>query len=153
MATKQIRLLLLFLTCLSGPGLLFTPSKPVFAASKVISLPRKTITLAAGQTRQLKVKNTKKKITWKSIKSKLATISKKGKLVAKRKGYTTITARIGKKKFTCKVKVTARIKKKTTNATTSETATTQTVIQNTTEKEIPTENPDTKDNGWTPGWY
>ena len=45
------------------------------------------------------------KVVWKSSKKKVATVSKKGKVKAKKPGKTTITAKVGKKKYKCKVVV------------------------------------------------
>jgi len=47
----------------------------------------------------------RKKPKWSSSKKSVATVSKKGKVVAKKAGSATITAKIGKKKYKCKVKV------------------------------------------------
>ena len=74
------------------------------AASKM-KLNYKKVTLNVGKTRRLKVKGTKKKVKWKSSKKSVATVSKKGVVKAKKKGTTTITAQIGKKKLRCKVVV------------------------------------------------
>ena len=50
------------------------------------SLSQKKITLKVGKTKKLKVKNLKKKakVTWKSSKKKVATVSKKGVVKAKK---------------------------------------------------------------------
>ena len=90
-------------------------------------------------TKQLKVKNTRKKVTWKSSRPKIATVTKTGKIKAKRKGTSIITATVGKKKLRCTVKVIAKKKTSTTTATTEQQPD---VMEQT-----------TKDDGWTPGWY
>ena len=82
---------------------------PVSAASKIN---KKKATLKVGQTLQLKVTGTKGKVKWKSSKKSVATVSSKGRVKAKKKGSATITAKVGKKKYTCKVTV----KKPTTNS-------------------------------------
>lgn len=73
---------------------------------------KKSLNLTVGKSATLKVKNLtkkqKKKLKWSSSKKKVATVSKKGKVVAKKAGKTTITAKTGKKKFTCKVVVAAK---------------------------------------------
>lgn len=46
-----------------------------------------------------------KKIKWTSSKKSVATVNNKGVVVAKKKGVATITAKIGKKKYKCKVTV------------------------------------------------
>ena len=82
---------------------------PVSAAGKIN---KKKATLKVGQTLQLKVTGTKGKVKWKSSKKSVATVSSKGRVKAKKKGYATITAKVGKKKYTCKVTV----KKPATNS-------------------------------------
>lgn len=75
----------------------------VEAASVKIS--QKKLTLIKGQSKTLKIKGSRKKVTWSTSKKKVATVSKKGKVTAKGKGTATITAKIGKKKYTCRVTV------------------------------------------------
>ena len=70
-----------------------------------IKLNKKTATIKVGKTVKLKVKGTKKKVKWSSSKKKVATVSKKGVVKGKKAGKTTITAKVGKKKLKCKVKV------------------------------------------------
>lgn len=82
---------------------------PVSAAGKIN---KKKATLKVGQTLQLKVTGTKGKVKWKSSKKSVATVSSKGRVKAKKKGSATITAKVGKKKYTCKVTV----KKPATNS-------------------------------------
>ncbi len=81
----------------------------VEAASKV-KLNKKKITLYVGKTTTLKVKGTKKKVKWSSSKKSVATVSSKGKVKAKKKGTTTITAKVGGKKYKCKVTVKKAVK-------------------------------------------
>lgn len=76
----------------------------VQAASKV-KLNKSKASLVKGQSIQLKVQGTKKKVKWTSSKKSIATVSAKGKVTAKRKGKVTITAKIGKRKYTCKITV------------------------------------------------
>lgn len=75
-----------------------------------ISLNKRSVILAKkGKTFQLKVTLTpvtsQQKITYKSSNSKVATVSSKGKITARKKGTATITVKSGNKKITCKVKV------------------------------------------------
>ena len=77
----------------------------VYAAS--IGLNKKSLTLTVGKTATLKVKGTKKKVVWSSSNRKIATVTKKGKVKARKKGTATIYAKVGKKKLKCKVKVKA----------------------------------------------
>ena len=54
----------------------------------------------------------KTKATWKSSNPKVATVSAKGKVTAKKKGTATITAKVGKTTYKCKVTVLRPISKK-----------------------------------------
>lgn len=94
---KFISLILVLALCLST----FTTTN-VDAKGKV-QLNKKKITLTLGAKYKLKLKNYKKKVRWKSSNKKVASVSKKGKVTAKKKGTAKITAIAGKKKYVCKV--------------------------------------------------
>lgn len=68
------------------------------------SLNKKSVTLTAGQTLQLKVKNTTRTAKWSSSNKKVVSVSSKGLVKAKKNGTAAITAKIGKKKYRCTVK-------------------------------------------------
>ena len=72
-----------------------------------VKLNKKSVTLKVGKTVTLKVKGTKKKVKWVSSNKKVATVTQKGKVKAKKKGTATIYAKVGKKKLKCKIKVKA----------------------------------------------
>lgn len=73
------------------------------AASAKIN--RKKVTLSRGKCYTLKVKGCSGKVTWKSSNKKVATVSKSGKVTAKKAGTAKITATVKAKKFTCKITV------------------------------------------------
>ena len=75
----------------------------VEAASIKMNTTKKT--LYVNKTYTLKVVGTKKKAKWLSSNKKVATVSSKGKVTAKKKGTATITAKVGSKKYTCKITV------------------------------------------------
>lgn len=75
---------------------------PASAATKIS---KTKSTLIVGQTLQLKVTGTKSKVKWSSSKKSVATVTSKGKVTAKKSGSATITAKVGKKKYSCKIKV------------------------------------------------
>lgn len=82
----------------------------VQAAVKISS---KSLIMVKGQKKTLKLKGTKKKAKWSSSKKSVATVSSKGVVVGKKKGITVITAKVGSKKYTCKVTVeTPKLNKK-----------------------------------------
>lgn len=81
--------------------------------SKKISLNKTTLKLVKGKKYKLKLKNVKTaKVKWSSRNKKIASVNKSGKVTAKKKGSTTITATYGKKKYKCRVTV---VDKKTTD--------------------------------------
>lgn len=92
-------------------------------AKKKIQLNKKKVTLVVGNKTKLKLKNNKKKVKWSSSKRTVAIVSSKGVVTAKKKGTATITAKAGKKKYTCKV--TVKAKKKQAPVTTRVPVTTQ----------------------------
>ena len=90
------------------------PATQVNAATKP-KLSKTKITMTVGQSKKLKVKGISKKrakrIKWKSSKKKVVTVTKTGKLKARKAGKATITAKAGKKKLKCKVVVKRKHKK------------------------------------------
>ncbi|GHV97692.1 hypothetical protein lacNasYZ03_06180 [Lactobacillus nasalidis] len=86
-------------------------SKKTKKAKKVkksrVSLSKKKLSLLQGKTARLYLKNSKKKTYWRSSNKKIATVSSKGKVKAVRAGTAKITAKNGKKRYSCVVKVTA----------------------------------------------
>lgn len=79
-----------------------------------VTLNKKTVSMKVGKTLQLKAKKSpaKAKLTWKSSKKSVVSVSAKGKLKAKKIGEAkiTVTAKYKgkKKKATCKVTVTGK---------------------------------------------
>ncbi|MCH5252654.1 MAG: Ig-like domain-containing protein [Lachnospiraceae bacterium] len=86
-------------------GNLFLAAPPAKAAVK-LNITKKT--LYVGNSYQLKVKGTSKKVTWKSSKKSVATVSKKGVIQAQASGKATITAKVSGKKLRCKITVKKR---------------------------------------------
>lgn len=74
------------------------------AASKV-RISQKSMLLAVGASSKLKISGTTKKVTWTSSKESVAGVSTSGKVKAKKEGTTTVTAKVGGKKYKCKVTV------------------------------------------------
>lgn len=70
-----------------------------------VALNKKNLTLQVGKTYALKLKGTRKKVTWKSNKKAVASVSGRGVVKANKAGIATITAKSGKKKYKCKVTV------------------------------------------------
>ena len=102
---KALTLLLIFTLALS----LF-PQSAQAAKKKKVKLSKKTVTVKIGKTVKLKLKNNKKKVKWTVISGKKnVTLSKKKKtgvtIKGKKPGTAKVQAKIGKKKYVCKVKV------------------------------------------------
>lgn len=70
-------------------------------------------TLLKGEHFQLKVSGTKKSVTWSSNNKNVAKVTSKGKVIAVGKGKTTITAKAGGAKKTCKIIVEAPVLSRT----------------------------------------
>ncbi len=81
------------------------PTDAEVQAAKSATINKKKIVLKVGQRCRLKVKGAKKKARWKSLKKKVATVSKKGMVKARKKGTAKIVAIVGKKRLVCKVVV------------------------------------------------
>ena len=80
--------------------LAYTPAGSV-SAKTVLS--KKKLTMKVSEQFLLKLKGAKGKVTWKSEKTKVAKVSKKGKVTALKKGKSTITASNAGKKYKCSV--------------------------------------------------
>lgn len=80
------------------------PVTTVEAAAKVkLNATKKTLNV--GKTYTLKLKNATGKVTWKSNKKTVATVTAKGKVKAVASGTATITATNKKKTYKCKITV------------------------------------------------
>ncbi|HEX3023155.1 MAG TPA: FMN-binding protein [Lachnospiraceae bacterium] len=73
-----------------------------------INISKSKLTLYQGDTYKLKITGTTKTVKWTSSKTSVATVSSTGKVTAKKKGTTTVTATVDGKKYTCKVTVTTK---------------------------------------------
>ena len=91
---------------LAAPAAVLAAPGEAHAAPKISA---KSKTLAAGKSFTLKVKGAKGKIKWSSTNKKVATVTSKGKVTAKKMGTATVRAKVGKRTYTCKVKVNPRI--------------------------------------------
>ena len=85
-----------------------TVTVPKTATKKITNIKSK-LTIKKGKTYTLKPKlsprNSDYKITYKSSNKKIATVSSKGKIKARKRGTVKITIKSGNKKVTCTVKV------------------------------------------------
>ena len=96
--------LLVMILFVISPSIISIPGQ-INNVEAAVKINKKKVTLIKGQTTTLKISGTKKKAKWSSSKKSVATVSSKGKVTAKKKGTATITAKIGNKKYTCKVTV------------------------------------------------
>ncbi len=79
------------------------PAVKAQAATAKIS--KEKVTLTVGKSVTLSIQNTTKKATWSSSNSKIAKVSKAGKVTAVKVGTAVITAKISSQAYTCKVTV------------------------------------------------
>ena len=101
---KSLVLLLVFAMVLS-----LLPQS-AFAAKKKVKLNKKTVTVNVGKTVKIKLQNNKKKVKWTVTSGKKnVTLSKKKKtsvtIKGKKAGKAKVQAKVGKKKYVCKVTV------------------------------------------------
>ena len=100
---KQVRKIRLLLLSLFVIMLL-----PMTANAAKVKLNKTSLNLTVGERYQLKLKNTEETIKWKSADKTIVSVTKKGKVAAKKVGKTKITAKVGEKKYVCKVTVKAK---------------------------------------------
>ena len=104
MRMKKLLKTLLFTFILIG--ILVGINTTVNAASKkTIALNKKNVTVYVGNSTTLSLKGTNKKVYWLTSNKKVAKVSKKGKVTGIKAGKATITAKLGKKSYKCKVTV------------------------------------------------
>ena len=106
MKRKRNQLFVTALTAAMAVSLL-SPAEPAAAAKKV-KFNVKKLSLTVGKKKTLKIKNVKKKAKWsiKSGKDKIKLQKKKKASVvvaAKKAGSAKVQAKVGKKKYVCKV--------------------------------------------------
>lgn len=108
---KGIKSLALLLALILAIG--FSPVTNV-EAKAAPRLNYKKVTLVQGKKKKLKVRNLRRrrKVKWYSTRKSVATVNRKGVVKAKKKGKTYIVAKVGKKKYRCKVIVKKRVSKK-----------------------------------------
>lgn len=75
------------------------------SAEPETALSKTKLTLFRGKTAQLSVSGTESTVKWSSSKKSVATVNKKGKVTAKKKGTAVITAKVDGVKYRCKVTV------------------------------------------------
>ena len=124
MKRKRNQLFVTALTAAMAVSLL-SPAEPAAAAKKV-KFNVKKLSLTVGKKKTLKIKNVKKKAKWsiKSGKDKIKLQKKKKASVvvaAKKAGSAKVQAKVGKKKYVCKVVVKAKTVKNGTSAGTKTT--------------------------------
>lgn len=111
---KKGKVLLAAIICLLGAALVLSGVVPAEAAKeKKIRLNRTKINVKNGKSFTLKLKNISKKklksVKWSSSNEFTADVNKNGKVTGRRLGGVTVTAKVGKKKYKCKVQVVSDI--------------------------------------------
>lgn len=93
------------LTGVLSLSLLTLLAAPADSEAASLNLSRKKLTLRPGKSYTLKTGKQIKKVKWKSTNKKVATVSKRGKVTAKKTGKVKVTAKIKNKKLVCRVTV------------------------------------------------
>ena len=99
---KQIKKRILLLLAM----VLMISNLPVQAeAANKVKINKTNATVYVGSSTTLKISGTKAKVKWSTSNKKIATVSSNGKVTGKKAGNATITAKVGKKSYKCKVTV------------------------------------------------
>lgn len=110
---KGIRSLALLLALILAIG--FSPVTNV-EAKAAPRLNYRKVTLVQGKKKRLKVRNLsrrrRRKVKWYSTRKSVATVNRKGVVKAKRKGKAYIVAKVGRKKYRCRVIVKKKVRRK-----------------------------------------
>ena len=106
--------------CLIALGALFITT--TIHTSAKTKLNKTSLTLEEGEAATLKVTGSKKTIKWSSSDKKIATVTNKGKVTAKKAGNCKIIAKSGSKRYICKLKVIKKDNKPVTDTTEKDTA-------------------------------
>lgn len=93
----SMALALVMLVTLMGPVPAHASGKP--------SLNKKSAVLYVGGYMRLKLNGASGKVKWSSSDKKIASVSQKGRVTAKKAGFVTIMARNGEKIYKCKLRV------------------------------------------------
>ncbi len=103
---KKLRFIVSFLLILSivSTGALLNTKDTAFAAS-TITLNDKTLTLEVDHYKTLRIKGTNSYVSWHSDNSRVASVTKTGKVFANHTGTAKITATVNGKKLTCRINV------------------------------------------------
>lgn len=121
---KTVSALLLVLTVVMGLEIIAAPlPAPVQAEAASMKLNKSRLVMDKG-TYQLKVSGTRRRVTWTSSQKSVATVSRSGRVTAKKRGTAVITAKAGKTVCRCKVTVEVpKISKKSASVSVNKTIT------------------------------
>ena len=124
---KMLAILLSLAVIVSG--VVLTNPTSANATKKKVKLSAKNLTVKVGQSKKLKLKNNKKKVTWSVVSGKkCVTLKAKKKtgvtVKGKKAGKAKVQAKVGKKKYTCTVTVKKNMKSSVTTTNPSKTTTT-----------------------------
>ncbi|MCI9063946.1 MAG: Ig domain-containing protein [Clostridia bacterium] len=100
-----LAILIAVTTLLIVPVVIQTNETGYIVEAATVKISKTKYTMNKGETSTLKIKGTKKKVKWYTSNKKIATVNSNGKVTAKSKGTATITAKIGSKKYKCKITV------------------------------------------------
>lgn len=89
----------------SGGNVRSASARHTTARPKPIKINKSSALLVKGQTVQLQIRNAVQKVKWRSAKKSIATVSATGKVLARKKGKTSILADAGKQRRKCVVTV------------------------------------------------
>lgn len=110
MKKKMRKRIVCFMVAAMLAGIIPAGGKGIYSEAKT-NISKTKATICTGETLQLKLSGTAKKVKWKSSKKGIATVDKDGLVTGKKQGNCVIKATSAGKNYSCKVTVKALPKK------------------------------------------
>ncbi len=105
MKIKVMAIALILAFAVAAPVTVPFTGNVAVAEAATVKISKSKVTMEIGATTTLKISGTKSKISWKTDKKSVATVTSKGVVTAQSAGTAKITATVNKKNYTCTVTV------------------------------------------------
>jgi hypothetical protein len=102
---KKLAVAMIMVFAMLAPVALPVNGTVAVAEAATLKISKTKLTMEIGETATLKILGTKSKISWKTDKKAVATVTSKGVVTAQSAGTAKITATVDKKNYTCTITV------------------------------------------------